>query len=112
MSFVKLSPEAISAIKSYLETKGVKGPVRIDLHSTGCCDPSLGLCLDGAQATDMEQEVNGVTLVISPETYQAVGEVTIARVDDADRKGYVLTSSKPLSEWEGFGVSDIRTEEK
>jgi Fe-S cluster assembly iron-binding protein IscA len=112
MSFVKLSPEAIQAIKSYLETKGVNGPVRIDLHSTGCCDPSLGLCMDGSRPSDIAQEVNGVTLVISPETYQSVGEVTISRVDEADRKGYVLTSSKPLSEWEGFGVCDIRSGEK
>jgi len=24
------------------------------------------------------------------------------------RKGFVLTSSKPVGEWDGFGVSDIK----
>jgi len=29
-------------------------------------------------------------------------------VDEMGRKGFVLTSSKPVGEWDGFGVSDIK----
>ena len=50
--------------------------------------------------------------MISPDIHQTVGEVTIAFVDERDKKGFVITSSKPLSEWEGFGVCDIRITDK
>jgi len=110
MSFVKLDTEALRSIKAFLEEKRIKDPVRIDIHSTGCCDPSLGLCVDAAKDTDLVHEEEGIKIIISPEIRQTLGEVTINIADEAGQKGYVLTSSKPLSEWEGFGVSIIRIE--
>lgn len=108
MSFVKLDPEALRSIKEFLKEKGIDDPVRIDIHSTGCCDPSLGLCVDRAKDTDLVHEVDGIKLIISPETRQTVCEVTITYVEEKDKKGLVLTSNKPLSEWEGFGITRIR----
>jgi Fe-S cluster assembly iron-binding protein IscA len=64
--------------------------------------------VDTVRESDLVEEVDGLTFVISPETHQLVGEVRIACVDDAGRKGFVLTSSKPISEWDGFATGSIK----
>ena len=56
----------------------------------------------------MIQVINGLTFIIDPEAYQLVGEVTITYVDEIGRKGFVLSSTKPISEWEGFSVTNIK----
>jgi Fe-S cluster assembly iron-binding protein IscA len=104
---IQLEPGAGQAIKSFLSEKGSRGPIRIDLHSTGCCDASLGLSVDTIRADDLVQEVDGLQFVMGPETYQLVGEVTISSVDERGEKGFKLFSSKPVSEWAGFGVCTI-----
>jgi len=104
---VTLEPGAVQAIKAFLEEKGLERPLRIHLQSSGCCDPSLALSLDHIHETDILQNEHGLTFVISPETVQLVGEVTIAYVDELGRRGFVLTSRKPLSEWDGFGISTL-----
>jgi Fe-S cluster assembly iron-binding protein IscA len=108
MSFIKLTPEAIQSIKAFQKEQGLFDPIRVDLQSTGCCDPSLGLFLDRLHPADLVEESAGMQFVISPDIYQTVGEVAIDWVEERDKKGFVITSSKPLSEWEGFGVCDIR----
>ena len=105
---VKLEASASQAIRSFLAEKGIQGPLRIDLQSSGCCDPSLCLSLNNIREPDLIQEVEGLTLIMSPEIYQLVGEVTISYVDEIGRKGFLLTSERPISEWDGFGVSIIR----
>lgn len=105
---ITLEPGAGQAIKSFLAEQGCRGPIRIDLNSTGCCDVSLGLSVDTVRAADLVQEVDGLQFVMSPETYQLVGEVTISFVDEREKRGFVLFSSKPVSEWDGFGVCSIR----
>jgi Fe-S cluster assembly iron-binding protein IscA len=64
--------------------------------------------VDTVRESDLVEELDGLTFVISPETHQLVGEVRIAYTDDAGREGFVLTSSKPLSEWDGFAARTIR----
>ena len=108
MSLVTLDPGAGQAVKSLLSERGVQGPVRIEVQFTGCCDPSLGLMVDTVRESDLVEELDGLTFVISPETHQLVGEVRISYVDEAGKKGFVLTSSKPISEWDGFATSSIR----
>jgi Fe-S cluster assembly iron-binding protein IscA len=112
MSFVKLSQEAKRSIETFLKEKGIKDPIRIDIQSTGCCDSSLGLFLDRLRPADLVEEWDGLQFLISPDIHQTVGEVAIAWVDERDKKGFVITSSKPLSEWEGFGVCDIQLTDK
>jgi len=107
MSLVTLEPGASHALRSALAEKGVEGPIRIEVRSSGCCDPSLVLTVDKVRDSDLIEELDGVTFVMSPETQELVGEVRIACADDAGRRGFVLTSSKPLSEWEGFAVQSI-----
>ena len=105
---IKLEPGVSQTIKSFLDDKGKRQPVRIDLNFSGCCDSSLCLRLDTILENDLTLESDGVTFVISPETYELVGDVTISYIDETDRKGFMLTSSRPIGEWDGFGVSDIK----
>jgi len=108
MSLVTLDTNASHAVKSVLSERGMQGPIRIEIQFTGCCDPSLGLIVDAVRESDLVEEVDGLTFVISPETHQLVGEVRISYMDDAGRKGFVLTSNKPISEWDGFATCSIR----
>jgi Fe-S cluster assembly iron-binding protein IscA len=105
---VKLEPGAGQAIKSFLARKGLQEPLRIHLQSSGCCDPALVLSVDTINETDEVQEVDGLTFAISRETHQLVGTVTISCREAFGQKGFVLISSKPVSEWDGFGVNLIR----
>jgi Fe-S cluster assembly iron-binding protein IscA len=66
------------------------------------------LIVDAVRESDLVEEVDGLTFVISPETYQLAGEVRISYMDDAGRKGFVLTSNKPISEWDGFAACSTR----
>ncbi len=102
MSLVTLDAAAGEAAKSLLAERGVTGPIRIDLRFSGCCDPSLGLAVDTKRESDLVQEVNGLTFVIDPETHQLAGEVRISLADDDTRTAFILTSSRPVSEWEGL----------
>ena len=108
MSLVTLEPGAGQAIKSFLSEKGIRRPIRIEIHSTGCCDSSLELIVDTVREPDLVEELDGLTFVISPETHELVGEVRISYADEADRRGFILTSSNPLSEWDGFATRSIR----
>jgi Fe-S cluster assembly iron-binding protein IscA len=108
MSLVKLDPGVGQAVKSLLSEKGAQGPIRIELQFTGCCDPSLGLIVDTIRESDLIQEVDGVTFVIDPETHQLAGEVKISYTEDAGRDRFVLTSSKPVGEWDGLLTCSIR----
>lgn len=105
---IRLTPEAVASVRAFVKENGVKAPIRIDIHSTGCCDPSLGLCVDRRRDDDLVHETEGFTIVIDPQTSHTVGEVRIAFFEDPGKTGFVLTSNKPLSEWQGFGVCDIR----
>jgi Fe-S cluster assembly iron-binding protein IscA len=64
--------------------------------------------VDAIRESDLVYEINGLTFVISPETFQLVGNIRISYRDTTDKKGFMITSEKPVSEWDGFGVSDIR----
>ena len=109
VQIVKLELGVSQVIRSILADSGIQQPIiRIDLHFSGCCDSSLHLCVDTILEADLIQECDDLRFVIDPETYQLAGDVTISCVDDMGRKGFVLTSSKPLSEWSGFGVSTIQ----
>ena len=90
------------AIRSFQESTGDARPVRIDIHSTGCCDSSLFLRVDSPGEDDLTLTVSGLTFVISLRAHRIAGDVTITLADGPGREGFLLTSSRPLSEWEGF----------
>jgi len=109
MSIVKLDPPAYQAILSELLERKLRPFIRIEICSTGCCDASLGLRPDAADDTDLVEEVDNLTLFISPKVYAMVGEVSISCADEAGRSGFILTSQRPLNEWQGFAVCNIKT---
>ncbi|MBU1742033.1 MAG: IscA/HesB family protein [Proteobacteria bacterium] len=83
------------------------GALRVRLQFAGCCDPMLGLTADRVRDGDHVTTVDGLTLVIDPETMAAAGEVTVDYVDRGYESGFALTSAKPLSEWEGLALCQI-----
>jgi len=106
---IRLEQGAGRAIVEFLTERGLTQPVRIELQSSGCCDSILGLRVDAIREADLIQEAEGLTFVMNQETSRLVGEVTITHMDDGVRKGFVITSSNPVSEWAGFGVCHIMT---
>lgn len=105
---IKADASTLQAIRSFLAGRGFQGVIRVDLQFDGCCDPSLRLGLDSIRESDLVEELEGVTFAMAPDTYQLVGEVTISYVDGADENGFVLTSSNPISEWDGLTMGKIR----
>ncbi len=105
---VKLESGAGQAASRFLEEKGISRPLRIDLRFTGCCDASLGLSVDDISASDLYVEMEGLTFIVDPDVYNLAGEITINYLEEEGRKGFLLTSERPVSEWEGFGVSNIQ----
>lgn len=99
---------ACRAIHSFLEEHTIHQPLRIDLNFTGCCDTSLCLCVDNIRENDLISESEGITFVISPKVYELTGDITVSYADEPGRKGFVITSVRPLGEWEGFGVCKIK----
>jgi Fe-S cluster assembly iron-binding protein IscA len=63
---------------------------------------------DSACEGDLVWKTDGLDFVISPETYKISGDINIAYIDEPGKKGFSITSSKPVSEWEGFGICDIK----
>jgi Fe-S cluster assembly iron-binding protein IscA len=105
---VKLESGAGRVIKDFLDEKGPRHPIRIDLESSGCCDPTLTLSVDHLHEDDFVADIDGLVFLINPDIYRLVGDVTISYVDDNGRKGFVVTSHKPVSEWGAFGLCHIR----
>ncbi|MGO9017381.1 MAG: hypothetical protein ACLQVJ_03425 [Syntrophobacteraceae bacterium] len=106
--FIKLEVEAYRAIMSALSAEGSNRCVRVEIRFTGCCDPSLGLVHDKPGEADLVQTEDDLTIVVSPDVYALVGNVAVSYADEVGRKGFIITSEKPLSEWQGFAACDIR----
>jgi Fe-S cluster assembly iron-binding protein IscA len=87
--------------------RGIDRPLRVRLQFAGCCDPTLGLGLDQAREDDHVLNVGALTLVMDPKTAETAGEVTVDWVDRGWERGFVLTSQKPLSEWEGLTLCAV-----
>ncbi|MDA8138859.1 MAG: hypothetical protein M0036_09415 [Desulfobacteraceae bacterium] len=108
MSFVSLTQAASQAIEIFIKNFGVAKAVRIEIQSSGCCDSSLGLRLDAARDSDLVQESNGIEFIMDRELLGLVGDVNIDYRFGNGQAGFVMTSRKPLNEWQGFGISTIR----
>ena len=105
---ISLKSGAGEAIGAFLNERGVKGAIRIDLESSGCCDPSLTLSVDHIREDDLVANIEGLVFLINPDIYRLVGDVTISYVEEKGSKGFVITSRRPVSEWGGFGLCHIR----
>lgn len=99
-------PGVCTALAGELAQKKSSGVIRVELTSTGCCDASLGLRVDKLDDDDLTVKIEGMTFVVGRKTFELVGQVRIALRNNAE---FVLTSEKPVSEWDGFGSCTIRT---
>jgi Fe-S cluster assembly iron-binding protein IscA len=105
---IRATPEAIEAIRLFLEKNGLQKPVRVHLRSTGCCDASLGLMVDDAHDDDWTEDIQGVVFLIGRDLERLTGDIGIDYLAEPHRTGFVLTSENPVSEWNGFGVCEIK----
>jgi Fe-S cluster assembly iron-binding protein IscA len=105
---VTLETSAIKAIQAFLADNRIQTPIRLELQSAGCCDPVLGLRVDAAREADIVYQIEDITFIVSSKTEQYFGDFNIEYVDEIGRKGFVITSTVPVSEWAGFGVCDIK----
>lgn len=105
---ITVTQDAIEAVRAFLEKNGLQKTIRIHLQSTGCCDASLGLMVDDIHENDLDQDIQGIPFVISPELLEMTGNITIDYVSQKHKTGFVLTSKHPVSEWSGFGVCAIK----
>jgi Fe-S cluster assembly iron-binding protein IscA len=105
---IKLGTGAAGAIKAILGEEGPSKAVRVELRSSGCCDPSLGLSADRIREEDLVEIIDGLTFVLDPEVFRLFGEMTISYRDEPGERGFRVTASRPVSEWEGFGVSILK----
>lgn len=83
-------------------------PLRVELKNSGCCDCSLALRADKYLETDLIVKSGDLVFLIAPETYRITGDIAISYVDEPGKKGIMLTSSQPVSEWAGFGLAEIQ----
>jgi Fe-S cluster assembly iron-binding protein IscA len=100
---------ALEAVKEELFRQGSAGPVRIELRFTGCCDASLGLRVDSARDEDLVQEIVGVTFVVGPDVVETAGDINVGYCDEAGRRGFILSSARAVSEWQGFAPCSLRS---
>jgi Fe-S cluster assembly iron-binding protein IscA len=101
---------ALEAVKAELFRQGSAGPVRMELRFTGCCDASLGLRVDSARDGDLLQEIAGVTFVVSPEVFETAGDISVGYCDETSRRGFILSSARAVSEWQGFAPCSFGSE--
>jgi len=107
-SFVILEIKAAAELKRFLAEREIQQLIRIELQFSGCCDPALGLRADQMLETDLIQELDGLQFAIDRKTFALVGNVRIGYKKSSENAGFTLTSDQPVSEWEGFGVCQVR----
>ena len=105
---ITVTPEAMEAVRIFLEANHLQKTLRILLHSTGCCDASLGLMADDVREDDWTEEIQGILFVIAKHLEKLTGDIVLDYSAEPNRTGFVLTSENPVSEWSGFGVCSIK----
>jgi Fe-S cluster assembly iron-binding protein IscA len=106
---IRLDQPAVEVLRQFMQDKDNHRVIRINLSFKGCCDPALELCLDSRTEQDLICSQDGITLVMSPETYETAGSVSVSYMAETGRTGFAISSRKPISEWDGFGVCQIRS---
>ena len=104
---IDIDREAIDAIKAHQAETNSPTALRVQVRTSGCCDPTLALIFDQAKPDDLIMEQDGLTFVMDSSTYQMAGDVSIELADDGECPSFTITPAKPLSEWSGFCVTTI-----
>jgi Fe-S cluster assembly iron-binding protein IscA len=98
---------ALTALKEELARRGRAGAVRVELRFAGCCDASLGLRVDDVGGDDLVQDIAGVTFAVSAEVFETTGDISVGYGSEEGRGGFILSSARPVSEWQGFAPCSL-----
>lgn len=75
---LRLDADAVRAIRTFLKENSLARPIRIELASSGCCDPTFALRVDRLREDDLVAERDDLVFVVSEVINRLVGEVTIS----------------------------------
>lgn len=81
--------------------------LRIRLQSSGCCDPVLALLIDEPASGDHQIVLDGISLLVDEHTADTCGRINIDYSEKSWAQGFIITSEKPLSEWQGMAACRI-----
>lgn len=103
---IELTQAAVQAIKEQVAAPG-ETHLRVRLQSAGCCDPVLALLIDEPAADDQRTTIDEINLLVDPHTAETCGTINIDYSEKSWAQGFVITSQKPLSEWQGMAACNI-----
>ncbi len=103
---ITLTEKAIQAIRQQIADPE-NMHLRVRLQSAGCCDPVLALLIDKPETEDQTLVVDGINLLVDGHTAATCGLIDIDYVEKSWNQGFVITSEKPLSEWQGMSACKI-----
>ena len=108
--FIKLAPGVADAIRASAAYRCTPGPIQINLVFKGCCDSSLEMRMGARREGDLACSVDGICFLIQPKVFELSSEVTISLgTAGSVNPLFSLTSARQLSEWDGFGESEIQS---
>ena len=103
---ITLTEKAIQAIRQQIADPE-KIHLRVRLQSAGCCDPVLALLIDKPEPGDQEVVIDGINLLVDRHTAATCGRIDIDYAEKTWAQGFIITSEKPLSEWQGISACKI-----
>ena len=109
ISFIKLNPGAADAIRESAAYRSASKSIRVNTAFKGCGDPSLELRMGTPMKGDLQCTVDGLHFLMQPGVFDLTGKVTVSTGNGLDPEKFILTSVKPLSEWDGFGECGIQS---
>ena len=101
------SKTPLYAIKSLAGDNASRPVLRIELRTSGCCDPTLALLFDQVRAGDLISEYEDLVAVMDPSIHEITGDVAVSLSLDGADPGFILDTVKPFTEWSGFSICTL-----
>ena len=80
--------------------------VRLFVQGMSCSGPSIGMALDQATDEDAVVEHGGISFMMDLQTTEVLrqgGGLIVDYIDEAERRGYLLTMAKPAGDCHSGG---------
>ena len=94
---VDVTDIAREKLVDYMAQNNLNSPLRIMLMQGGCSGPALGIGLDEQKDGDIVTTKEGLTFLIDRELLAECGNVSVDFIDNGNRSGFIITTSKPLA---------------
>ena len=106
---VKVAPDTVEAIKAWSASNDIRGALRLQVQTSGCCEPILAASFDEIREDDLVEDIDGLQIAIDPSTYRITGEICIELAEEESSPPLLkLSPNLPLSEWSGFLITPIK----